>query len=194
MPKMARCGKSWLPARRETSYNAWVTIQIGCDNSCAFCIVPSVRGVEISRPCAEIVAEVRENFGLDKPWYVQYGLFVKRLVVGDEYGWPGLGFSYVYRVPVKDLLFERLPISFQLAVGGAVVWLAVGIPIGILSALKRRSIADRVVMTFALIGVPGFRLALNQASALDGFHEPSGTGRASAWRCSATWTRSRSWT
>jgi tRNA-2-methylthio-N6-dimethylallyladenosine synthase len=49
---------SALPAVRETSYNAWVTIQIGCDNSCAFCIVPAVRGVEISRPFAEVVAEV----------------------------------------------------------------------------------------------------------------------------------------
>ncbi|MDO8391199.1 MAG: tRNA (N6-isopentenyl adenosine(37)-C2)-methylthiotransferase MiaB [Actinomycetota bacterium] len=50
---------SALPARRETSYNAWVTIQIGCDNNCAFCIVPSVRGVELSRPFDEIVSEVR---------------------------------------------------------------------------------------------------------------------------------------
>jgi tRNA-2-methylthio-N6-dimethylallyladenosine synthase len=51
---------SALPARRETSYNAWVTIQIGCDNSCAFCIVPSVRGVEVSRPFADIVREVEQ--------------------------------------------------------------------------------------------------------------------------------------
>jgi tRNA-2-methylthio-N6-dimethylallyladenosine synthase len=50
---------SALPARRDTGYNAWVTIQIGCDNSCAFCIVPSVRGREISRPFADIEAEVR---------------------------------------------------------------------------------------------------------------------------------------
>ena len=50
---------SALPAKRETSYNAWVTIQIGCDNSCAFCIVPSVRGAEISRPFDDIVGEVR---------------------------------------------------------------------------------------------------------------------------------------
>ncbi|MEY2446479.1 MAG: tRNA-2-methylthio-N6-dimethylallyladenosine synthase, partial [Ilumatobacteraceae bacterium] len=40
------------------TFNAWVTIQIGCDNSCAFCIVPAVRGVEISRPFADVVAEV----------------------------------------------------------------------------------------------------------------------------------------
>ena len=49
---------SALPAKRVSSYNAWVTIQIGCDNSCAFCIVPAVRGEEISRPFADIVAEV----------------------------------------------------------------------------------------------------------------------------------------
>ncbi|HEX7277697.1 MAG TPA: tRNA (N6-isopentenyl adenosine(37)-C2)-methylthiotransferase MiaB, partial [Acidimicrobiales bacterium] len=47
-----------LPVRRGLPYTAWVTIQIGCDNSCAFCIVPSVRGKEISRPFDQIVAEV----------------------------------------------------------------------------------------------------------------------------------------
>ena len=50
---------SALPVRREKSYNAWVTIQIGCDNTCTYCIVPSVRGKEISRPFNDIVAEVQ---------------------------------------------------------------------------------------------------------------------------------------
>lgn len=49
-----------LPARREVGYLAWVTIQIGCDNSCAFCIVPSVRGAEISRPFGALVDEVSQ--------------------------------------------------------------------------------------------------------------------------------------
>ena len=50
---------SALPVRREVPYAAWVTIQIGCDNSCAFCIVPAVRGPEISRGFDDIVDEVR---------------------------------------------------------------------------------------------------------------------------------------
>ena len=49
---------SALPARREQQHAAWVTIQIGCDNSCAFCIVPAVRGPEASRPFDSLVAEV----------------------------------------------------------------------------------------------------------------------------------------
>jgi len=51
---------SALPVRREVPWSGWVTIQIGCDNSCAFCIVPAVRGQEISRPPAQIVDEVRQ--------------------------------------------------------------------------------------------------------------------------------------
>ncbi len=50
---------SALPAKNESDYAAWLTIQVGCDNSCAFCIVPSVRGKEISRPIDEIVAEAQ---------------------------------------------------------------------------------------------------------------------------------------
>lgn len=49
---------SALPVRREVSHSAWVTIQIGCDNNCAFCIVPAVRGAEVSRPFDDVVAEV----------------------------------------------------------------------------------------------------------------------------------------
>ncbi len=51
---------SALPARREVDHAAWITIQIGCDNSCAFCIVPSVRGREVSRRLGDIVHEVED--------------------------------------------------------------------------------------------------------------------------------------
>ena len=51
---------SALPVRRDAPYAAWMTIQVGCDNSCAFCIVPSVRGVEISRPMELLVSEAAD--------------------------------------------------------------------------------------------------------------------------------------
>ncbi|MCZ7525261.1 MAG: tRNA (N6-isopentenyl adenosine(37)-C2)-methylthiotransferase MiaB [Acidimicrobiia bacterium] len=51
---------SALPARREVDHSAWVTIQIGCDNSCTFCIVPIVRGAEVSRRLGDVVREVEE--------------------------------------------------------------------------------------------------------------------------------------
>src|ERR1044071_1616448 len=52
---------SALPARRDVDHAAWVTIQIGCDNSCAFCIVPAVRGREVSRRMGDIVHEVTDQ-------------------------------------------------------------------------------------------------------------------------------------
>lgn len=114
------------------------------------------------QPTPQLVAEVRSQLGLDKPLYEQYFLFVKRTFLGDEYGWPGLGFSYDTLSPVRDELLGRVIISTQLAVGGAIVWLSLGISIGIVSALKRRSLADRAAMAFALFGVsaPVFWLGL----------------------------------
>jgi peptide/nickel transport system permease protein len=105
------------------------------------------------QPTPERVAEVRELFGLDKPFFVQYGLFVKRIFLGDEWGWPGLGFSFSTRSPLKPVIFNKLLVTLQLAVGGAVLWLLIGIPIGVLSALRPRSFFDRLAMGFALFGV-----------------------------------------
>ena len=113
-------------------------------------------------PSKAIKAEVKKQLGLDHSVPVQYGLFVKRLFLGDKYGWPGLGFSFDTRTPIKPEIFSRAVITFQLATGAAVVWLLMGIPIGIISALKRRSIVDRLAMGFALFGVsaPVFWLGL----------------------------------
>lgn len=114
------------------------------------------------QPTKELKAEIREQLGLDKGLFTQYGLFLKRLVVGDEYGWPGLGFSYDTRSAVKPELMERAWITAQLALGGAVIWLLLGLSVGIVSALKRRTLVDRAAMTFALFGVsaPVFFLGL----------------------------------
>jgi peptide/nickel transport system permease protein len=113
-------------------------------------------------PTPRLVAQVRESLGLDQPGYMQYFLFVKRLFLGDEYGWPGFGFSFLTRSPIKPVLLDRAIVTFQLAIGASVLWLVVGVAIGIVSALNRGKVADRAVMVFALLGVsaPVFWLGL----------------------------------
>jgi peptide/nickel transport system permease protein len=106
------------------------------------------------RTSPDIIQQARENLGLDKPWYVQYGRFAKGLVP-----WPGyflneqVYFSYNNFVPVKEQIFDRLPVTVVLAVGASVVWVFIGLPIGIMSAIKPRSTRDRAGMLFALFGV-----------------------------------------
>jgi peptide/nickel transport system permease protein len=106
------------------------------------------------RVTPEILETVRHNLGLDRPWYVQYWGFAKGLIP-----WPGfflneqVYFSYFNNVPVKEQIYSRLPYTAVLALGGAATWLLLGIPIGIVSAIKRRSFVDRAGMVFALFGV-----------------------------------------
>ena len=113
-------------------------------------------------PTPEQIEEVRHQFGLDKPVPVQYATFLKHVFLGDQYGWPGLGFSYSTRSPVKDQFFDRVLVTVQLALGAALVWLAIGIPIGIVSAVRRRTLTDRLAMGFALffVSAPVFWLGL----------------------------------
>ncbi len=114
-------------------------------------------------PSPELVAQVRENFGLDQPLYVQYWKFASGMIP-----WPGLFldedvyFSYQGQVPVKDAILGRLPVTLTLTIGAALMWLAIGIPIGIVSAIKRGTLLDRAAMIFALVGVsaPIFFLGL----------------------------------
>jgi peptide/nickel transport system permease protein len=113
-------------------------------------------------PTTEQIEEVRKQFGLDKPVPVQYAIFIKNIFLGDQYGWPGLGFSYSTRSPVKDQFYGRVMVTVQLAIGAALVWLCIGIPIGIISAVKRRTLTDRLSMGFALffVSAPVFWLGL----------------------------------
>ena len=114
------------------------------------------------QPTPACIAEVRHQFGLDKPVYTQFGLFVKRVFLGDQYGWPGMGFSFNTRSALKPIVLDRLRVTLQLVVGAAAVWILMGVPIGILSARRPRSGFDRAAMGFALFGVsaPVFWLGL----------------------------------
>jgi peptide/nickel transport system permease protein len=113
-------------------------------------------------PTDQLIAQIRQAFGLDQPFWVQYGMFLKRIFLGDEYGWPGFGMSFVTRAPIRASFLSRTWITFQLAIGAAVLWLFIGVAIGIISALKRGKWQDRLSMGFALFGVsaPVFWLGL----------------------------------
>src|SRR5205823_3817245 len=109
--------------------------------------------------CTEIqVKRVAHFLGTDRPVYVQYGKFVGRLLPvsftgGPHFKAPSLGFSFYNRQPVTKLVLSAAPVTASLVFGGALVWLMIAIPIGILSALKPRSLLDRTSMTFVLIGI-----------------------------------------
>jgi peptide/nickel transport system permease protein len=110
----------------------------------------------------QLVATVQHELGLDHPVWVQYLLFLKHLVLGDQFGWPGLGFSYVNHASVKSLLAGRVVVTVVLAVGAALLWLAMGVTIGVISAIRQRSVWDRLALGFAIffISAPVFWLGL----------------------------------
>jgi peptide/nickel transport system permease protein len=122
---------------------------------------PALRFVG-KQPTPENIALVRHNLGLDRPWYVEYGKFVKSIVVGDKYGWPGLGYSYDSSVSIRSKIIEKAPRTLSLVAGAAVIWLLAGVLIGVISAIKRRTVFDRLAMGFALFGIsaPVFWLGL----------------------------------
>jgi peptide/nickel transport system permease protein len=122
---------------------------------------PALRFVG-KQPTAESIALVRHNLGLDQPFYVQYGKFLKAIVLGDRYGWPGLGFSYDSSVPIREKIIEKAPRTISLIVGASILWLLFGVLIGVISAIRRRTVVDRLAMGFALFGIsaPVFWLGL----------------------------------
>jgi peptide/nickel transport system permease protein len=94
------------------------------------------------------IARVRHFLHLDEPIWRQYLRFVWQLV---RHG--SLGQSFVNRQSVDTMIAKDAPVTASLVFGAAIVWLAVSIPVGILSALHPRSILDRFSMTFVLIGI-----------------------------------------
>lgn len=92
-------------------------------------------------------AQLREQLGLDDPFVVQYAHFVINAVQGD------FGISYRHRRPVSDLLEERMPATLELSFVSAVMALALGIPMGIYTALKRHGVLSKAFMAISLAGI-----------------------------------------
>jgi ABC-type dipeptide/oligopeptide/nickel transport system permease component len=104
----------------------------------------------------EVQAALRERLGLDDPLLVQYGHFAGNLLRGD------FGDSLRHRQPAIDLVVERLPATFELATAALLLACLVGIPLGILAAVRRGTLIEVVAMLVTLTGqaVPGFWLGL----------------------------------
>jgi len=103
------------------------------------------------------VERVRKEVGLDDPVYVQYARFLGGLMPVDlsplQLKTPSLGRSYATRQSVNEIIKSAAPITASLVFGGAILWMLVAIPIGVLSALRPRSLLDRTSMVFVLIGI-----------------------------------------
>ena len=102
-------------------------------------------GEQASPTC---IRDATEALGIDEPVYYQYYLFMKRLVVDRN-----LGTSFITRQSVNEIVLRAAPVTASVVFGGAVLWLSIGLMGGILSALRPRSLIDRFMMVFVLIGV-----------------------------------------
>ena len=123
-----------------------------------FYVTPSdpARIIAGDKATEELMAQIRVNLGLDKPIWEQYLIFLGSLLQGD------LGYSYRSNLPVADLVLARIPVTMSLVFGGVIVWLAIGIPIGLASAKRPGSMRDRLGQGFALVGIsfPTFVLGM----------------------------------
>jgi peptide/nickel transport system permease protein len=115
-----------------------------------FFVIPAdpARQVCGQRATAMCVERARHFLGLDRPMIVQYGRFLDRLVIHQS-----LGHSFTNRQDVTQQVLQAAPVTGSLVFGGAVLWLLISIPIGILSALRPRSLLDRVTMVAVLVGI-----------------------------------------
>jgi peptide/nickel transport system permease protein len=113
-------------------------------------------------PSPDMEKIINHRMGFDQPIPIQFAKFAWNFVSGDQYGWPGFGYDWVHNEPVLPQVESGLPRTLCLIAGAAFMWLIVGVAIGVISAVKRRSWIDRVAMAFALFGIsaPVFWLGL----------------------------------
>jgi peptide/nickel transport system permease protein len=112
------------------------------------------------RATPECIKRAAHYLGTDRPLYVQYGKFFGRLmpVAGilkgsPHFKAPSLGRSFTSRQTVNSVVLNAAPVTASLVFGGAVFWMLIALPVGILSALRPRSLLDRIAMVFVLVGI-----------------------------------------
>ncbi|GAA4295175.1 peptide/nickel transport system permease protein [Actinomadura luteofluorescens] len=107
----------------------------------------------------ERLAMLHHQMGLDRPLWRQFADYLGGIFAGRSYGsgpqavpchFPCLGFSYQNNMPVWDLMMQRLPTTVSIGIGAAVLWLAGGVTVGVVSALRKDSLLDRTLMVGTL--------------------------------------------
>lgn len=103
-----------------------------------------------------VLAAIRAELGLDKPIWQQYLIWMGKVLTGD------FGFSWRIRVPVSELILTKLPVTFQLATMAFIIAIIIGVPLGILSAVRKDTPADWAANGAALFGIstPNFWLGI----------------------------------
>ena len=114
------------------------------------------------RPCTPANLEKLSLFmGIDQPWFVQLGEFLKGIVFGRSFGTgvavdcnaPCFGYSFLRNSSVTDLVIARFPATASIAIGAAVLFLLIGVASGLIASLKRNTFLDRGIMTVSIAGV-----------------------------------------
>ena len=110
------------------------------------------------RATPECIKRAAHYLGTDRPLYVQYGKFFGRLMPfsftgGPHFKEPSLGRSFTNRLSVNYVVLNAAPVTASLVFGGAVLWMLIALPVGVLSALRPRSLLDRIAMVFVLVGI-----------------------------------------
>src|SRR5689334_13042927 len=116
---------------------------------------PIVMLLPVEAPPA-LIESTRHEMGLDRSYVEQYFIYVKHALHGD------FGNSYRWQAPALDLVLERLPATIELAIAALLFSVALAVPFGVWSALKRGSWIDRFGKIFAMLGqaMPGFWVGL----------------------------------
>lgn len=114
----------------------------------------TLRGQPTIQPAT--IEKLRHDFGLDKPWFVQYGLWLRNAIQGN------FGYSFTYKIEATTLIGQRLYYTFLLSLWSTILSWAIAIPLGIYIATHRNGIVDRLAnfIAFAGISLPGFFVAL----------------------------------
>ena len=105
----------------------------------------------------ETIEQMRKDYGLDQPWYVQYYKWITNILFKGDFG-----YSFMYSRPVTYLVAERMPTTLAVSITTMLFTYIVSIPIGIYSAVKQYSIGDYVATTIGFLGMatPNFLLAI----------------------------------